>query len=617
MGPARMDSTKSSPADALKPRRLNRQSYSVWLGILDRMQRHRTVRWGIYSVVLGSLAGLMACAVFALLEWTSFLCLEYLAGYSTAKPAGEHLVNLVAGTPFRPGVLFLLPAVGGLIAGLIVYTWAPEAEGHGTDAFIDAFHNKGGHIRTRVPFVKGIASVITLATGGSAGREGPIAQIGAGIGSWLGRTFRLNTRERRLMLLAGCAAGLGAIFRAPLGGALTSIEVLYREDFEAEGIILCIISSVTGYAIFTTIFGHEPIFETASGHFSNPVELVFYAALALVCVPFGFVYVKVFYGLRDYVFRRLPLRRVLVPALGGLLVGALGLWTPQVLSGGYGMIQQALKGEVSSSLMFLLAAVKIVATSFTISSGGSGGVFGPSLFIGAMLGGAVGQLSHEWFPALVTHPGGFALVGMGAFFAGVAKAPIGALLMVCEMTGGYGLVVPLMFTSVVAILLSQRWSLYEKQVLNKFHSPAHRSDTVINVLQNMEVKEVFRRDIPVEVLPENMTFGQLKELLTRTRESFFPVVDDESHLCGILAVRNLREVIFEQHVWDLLVVGELASPPVSVELGDNLYDALLLFLQTGYGQIPIVDKEMGLVGVLRLQDLMEAYYQEIRKVRET
>lgn len=616
-GPVRMDSTKTTPADALRQRRLNRQGHRAWVSILDRMQRHRTFRWGIYSVTLGSLAGLMACAVFALLEWASFFCLEYLAGYSVVKPAGEHLVNLVAETPFRPWILFILPAVGGLISGLIVYTWAPEAEGHGTDAFIDAFHNKGGYIRPRVPFVKGVASVITLATGGSAGREGPIAQIGAGIGSWLGRTFHLNTRERRLMLLAGCAAGLGAIFRAPLGGALTSIEVLYREDFEAEGIILCIISSVTGYAIFTTIFGHEPIFETGSVQFSHPVELIFYGVLALICVPFGYAYVKVFYGLRDYVFRRLPLRRALVPALGGLLAGTLGLWAPQVLSGGYGTIQQALRGEVSGYLLFLLAALKIVATSFTISSGGSGGVFGPSLFIGAMLGGAVGQLSHEWFPAMITHPGGFALVGMGAFFAGVAKAPIGALLMVCEMTGGYGLVVPLMFTSVVAILLSQRWSLYEKQVLNKFHSPAHRSDTVINVLQTMQVREVFDRDAPVVVLPEDMTFEQLKRLLIRTRESFFPVVDDDAHLCGVLAVRNLREVIFEEHVWDLLVVGELASRPVSVDLEDNLYDALLLFLQTGYGQIPIVDKAMGLVGALRLQDLMEAYHQEINKLKET
>jgi chloride channel protein, CIC family len=588
----------------------------VVLRSLDRMERHRTFRWMGFSVAIGAVSGLMACAVFYLLEWATFFAMEDLAGYHTVKPAGEHVVGIVSLAPFRPWILFILPAVGGLLSGLIVYTWAPEAEGHGTDAFIDAFHNKQGFIRTRVPFIKGIASIITLATGGSAGREGPIAQIGAGIGSWIGRTFKLSVRERRLMLLAGCAAGLGAIFRAPLGGALTSIEVLYREDFEAEGIILSIISSVVGYAIFTSVFGHEPIFEIPEVHFAGPLELFFYGALALICVPFGFTYVKVFYGLRDHFFRKLPFKRALVPAVGGLLVGLIGFWKPQVLSGGYGTIQQTLRGELPSLLMLTLAALKIVATSFTISSGGSGGVFGPSLFIGAMLGGAVGQVSHEWFPHLVEHPEAFALVGMGAFFAGVAKAPVGALLMVCEMTGGYGLVVPLMFSSVVAILLSKRWSLYEKQVLNKFHSPAHRSDTVINILQTMKVEDVFRDDLPVAILPEDMSLNGLKRFLTKTRESFFPVVDGSYRLSGILCLSDLREIIFEESVGDLLVVGELASAPRSVSLDDNLYEALLVFLQTGYGQIPIEDRENGLIGILRLEDLMDIYHRQIQSLKE-
>jgi chloride channel protein, CIC family len=327
--------------------------------------------------------------------------------------------------------------------------------------------------------------------------------------------------------------------------------------------------------------------------------------------------VKVFYGLRDHFFRRIPIKKMFVPALGGLLVAIVGLWTPQVLSGGYGVIQQTLRGDLSVHLLFTFAAVKILAISFTILSGGSGGVFGPSLFIVAMLGGAVGQLSHEWFPSIVSHPGAFALAGMGAFFAGVAKAPIGTLLMVCEMTGGYGLVVPLMFSSVVAILLSQRWSQFEKQVLNNFHSPAHRSDTIVNILQTMRVKDVYRKDTPALVLPDDMAFGQFKRLFTRTRESFFPLVDEEFRLRGILAARELREVIFEEDVADLLMLGELVSRPVLVEMEDNLYDALVVFLQTGYGQIPIIDTETGLLGLLRLQDLMEAYQQEISKLRES
>jgi chloride channel protein, CIC family len=205
---------------------------------------------------------------------------------------------------------------------------------------------------------------------------------------------------------------------------------------------------------------------------------------------------------------------------------------------------------------------------------------------------------------------------MGAFFAGVAKAPLGALLMVCEMTGGYGLVVPLMLTSVVAIVLSQRWSLYEKQVLNKFHSPAHRTDISINLLQTMKVKEVYRQSAPTAILPEDMSLAQLKRFITTTRESFFPVVDTGFHLCGILSLPDLREVLFEKSIQDLLLLRDVVSPPVSVDMEDSLYDALIKFLECGYGQIPIDNEQMGVVGILRFEDLMEAYHHEIQKMKE-
>ena len=580
------------------------------------MQRHQLLRWALYSALIGIVSGLGASAFFFCLEWMKYFTFEYLAGYNHLKPAGEQLVEITSTTSFKPWVLFLLPIIGGLLSGFLVYTWAPEAEGHGTDALIDAFHNKQGLIRTRVPYIKALASLITLGTGGSAGREGPIAQIGAGFGSWLGRTLRLSSRDRRLLLLAGCAGGLGAIFRAPLGGALTSVEVLYSEDFETEGIVLCIVSSVVANSIFTYIFGNQSIFAIPAIRFGNPLELIFYGILGLVCVPFGYIYVKAFYGLRDQFFRKLRLKRVLIPGLGGIGVGLIGLWRPEVLSGGYGVIQEALIGNLPIVLMINLAFLKIIATSFTISSGGSGGVFGPSLFIGAMLGGVIGQISHAWYPNIVTDPGAFALVGMGAFFAGVAKAPIGALLMVAEMTGGYAVVVPLMFTSVVALLLSHRWSLYEKQVHNKFQSPAHRNDAVINILQTMTVRDVYREDAPVTSLPEDMTFATLKRMLTRSEESFFPVVDDQFHLRGILSLPNLHAILFEDHLSDLLVVGELATPPVSVGLDESLYDALVKFLQSGYGRVPIVDEEAGLKGLLRLSELMAAYHREILRLKE-
>lgn len=588
------------------------------IAVLSRVVRkYGAFRWFAYGATIGALSAIMAGVVFFLLEWSTFFALDYLGGYTVGKPAGEQLVTMTADTPLRSWLLFLLPAIGGLLSGLLVYTWAPEAEGHGTDAFIDAFHNKQGIVRARVPFIKGLASIITLATGGSAGREGPIAQIGAGLGSWMGRALKLNIRERRLMLLAGCAGGLGAIFRAPLGGALTAVEVLYREDLETEGVVLCIISSSVSYAIFTGLFGHQAIFAVPPIQFASVLELLLYAVLGLVCVPFGYIYVKVFYGLRDRFFRKIPIRRALIPACGGMLVGLIALWQPQILSGGYGMIQQALMGDLPVTLMFGLAFLKIAATSFTISSGGSGGVFGPSLFIGAMLGGAVGQLAHAWFPGVVGSPGAFALVGMAAFFAGVAKAPLGALLMVCEMTGGYQLIVPIMFTSVITVLLSQKWSLYEKQLLNKFHSPVHRSDRVVNILKDLSVSDVQRRDAFIAILPEDMVFGQLRRLIATTRESFFPVVDDEFHLTGILSLSEIREVMFEESILDLLVLKDLVLPPVSVAPDDSLSEALLKFLETGFGRIPIEDKELGVVGMLKMQELLARYHQEIEKLENS
>jgi len=589
-----------------------------WTSFIRYLRQHAVSRWMFYSVLIGLVAALGAAAFFYSLEWLKYFVLDYVAGYPVESPAGEHLVHGMPHGTQIPWILFLAPAVGGLISGLIVYTWAPEAEGHGTDAMIDAFHNKQGEIRTRVPYVKSVASVVTLATGGSAGREGPIVQIGAGFGSWLGRVFNLDSKERRILMLAGCAGGLGAIFRAPLGAAITSIEVLYTEDFETEAIIPCVMSSVVAYSVFTFIFGYQPIFATPTSIFSDPRELLLYAVLGLACVPVGWLYSRLLYGLRDNFFRRIPIKPHFAPAIGGLLVGCIGLATPRVLSGGYGTIQLALLGELSVGLMAIMVLTKIVATSCTIGSGGSGGVFGPSLFIGAMLGGVVGQLGHHYFPGVVSNPAAFALVGMAGFFAGVAKAPIGALLMVSEMTRGYGLVVPLMFVSAIPVLLSGRWGIYEKQVKNKFASAAHLTDLTINVLQTMQVRDVYKPDKPVTMLPMDMRFREMKRLMTRTRESFFPVVDEDIRLVGILSFPNLRAILFEDALSELIVVGDLAEKPVAIGLNETLYEALIKFIRSGYGQIPILDDDRSgrLAGVLSLEELMGAYHQEMLRVEQ-
>ncbi|MFW5739174.1 MAG: chloride channel protein [Myxococcota bacterium] len=572
-----------------------------------------------YSVVVGFVSGFGAVGFFYALEWFTHVCFVQGAGVEVVAPAGERLFDDATPGPYRQWLFFLLPVLGGLVSGLIVYTWAPEAEGHGTDAMIDAFHRKRGVIRARVPFLKAIATIATLGTGGSAGREGPIAQIGAGFGSWIGRKFGLTVRERRALLLAGTAGGLGAIFRSPLGGALTAVEVLYREDFESEALLPSIVSSVTAYAVFSSVFGYDRIFALPEDFaFRNPVELSLYAVLGLVCIPVGILYIKVFYGARDKVFRRIPLPKHVLPMIGGLGIGLLGLLLPGVYGGGWGQIQLALFGQVSLGLMLALAAGKILATSLTIGSGGSGGVFGPTLFIGGMLGGAVGLIGHRFFPDIVTQPGAYVLVGMAAFFAGVANAPLGVLLMVCEMTGGYDLIAPLLLVSTIALLFTRRYSIYEKQVKDKFHSDAHLADRVVNILHTVPVRDVYERHRKVHVLRSDMSLTDIRQMLVDTNTNEFPVRHTDGHLCGILRLSDARPVILDDELDPVLIVADIMAPLVTVSPDDSVYRALRMLRDAGYTEIPVVDPDNQdrILGVLHQEEINEAYQQSMAKVRE-
>jgi len=440
-----------------------------------------------YSALVGIVAGLGAAGFYFVLDQFQDRALGHAVGYYP-PPAGSEPVSHAPQLPEHWWVVLLVPTLGGLVCGCIVYFFAPEAEGHGTDAMVRAFHSLKGRIRGRVPLIKTVASILTIGTGGSAGREGPIAQIGAGFGSFLSDKLHLSDWERRMLILSGASGGIAAIFRAPLGGALFAVEVLYASTaVEFSAIVPCVVASVIAYSVFASIFGPGLAFTVpASVSFGGPVELPFYLVFAVVCAVAGFLYVWCFYGLRDHVFRRLPIPNHVKPDIGGLLLGVIALWFPQIMAGGYGWIQEAINGSLTIQLMAMLVGAKILATSFTISSGGSGGVFAPSLFIGAMLGGAFGLLCNTLFPEVAPRPEAFVLVGMGGFFAGVAKVPLTALIMVSEMSGSYELLVPLMLVSVINVaVLSSRWSLYEEQVPSLIDSPAHLGDYVVDVLEGM------------------------------------------------------------------------------------------------------------------------------------
>jgi CIC family chloride channel protein len=583
-------------------------------------------KWFLLSAIIGVVAGVGAIVF----QFASQTVLHYtvaeVAGYAPEEPAGEHSFYQRHERPFSPWLIVAVMAGGGLASGIIVYTFAPEAEGHGTDAAIEAFHQKRGLIRARIPIVKMLTSAITIGTGGSGGREGPIAQIGAGFGSFLATQLNLSARDRRIMLAAGMGAGVGAIFRAPLAGALFSAEILYRDaDLESDVIVPSAISSIIGYSVFssflpadlqfTPLFGNRLQFEMAS-----PAELLPLTVLAGILVLVGIVYIKVFYGIRD-LFHKIPVIRHLRPMIGAALAGLCGIAlfyimgqdqrALAVLSTGYGALQAAFDGKSSGmgpGLLVAIALVKILTTSLTISSGGSGGVFGPSMVIGGCTGAAVGGVFHQLWPSLVPHPEIFAIVGMAGFFAGCAHAPISTIIMVSEMTGDYKLLVPTMWVSTLCFLLCRRWSLYEKQVPSRLESPAHRGDFIVDLLEGIHV-----RDVPLkqrQCVPESMSLREIVRLLPDTRQNYFPVLDADNRLAGVFSTDDVRSYLYDDTIWQLADARDvMATRLVSVTPDDDLNTAMKRFTELNLDEIPVLDSNDGgkLLGMLRRKDVISVY----------
>ncbi|MCK9377094.1 MAG: chloride channel protein [Syntrophobacterales bacterium] len=567
-------------------------------------------RWVVLSIAVGVVSGLGAIVFDELLLYILRHTVTFLTGYlepARGAPAAQVLGFV---SPYNY-LIILIPTVGGLISGLIVYTLAPETAGDGTDAMIEAFHQKGGYSRPRAPFIKIITSAITIGSGGSAGKEGPISQIGAGFGSFLASALKLRPRERRILVLAGAAAGVGAIFRAPLGAALFAPEVLYREtEFEFEAILPCVVSSIVAYSIFSQVYGRVPIFFPGPVDFALPKELLPYAIFGVLCAAVGYVWIETFHGMTHRFFEKLNLPRIFKPALGGLMCGLILFFYPHVMDGGYGWVQMALEGKMLWYTMFLLAAMKIVATSCTLGSGGSGGVFGPSIFIGAMLGGGFGYLGHQLAPGWVIYPYSFVLVGMGGFFAGVSKTPLAAIIMACEMSASYTLLVPLMLVSAIAFLLLGRTGLYEKQVFTRLASPAHVREFARGLLEDMYVRDALQPR-GVTTIPENMRFGDLVQAVTKSLNIYFPVIDARGEMTGILSINDIRELMFEEGVSQLILAKDVATPNVlRVFLNDSLQEALDKMNSIQVDELPVVqpDAPNDIVGLLAKRDIISYYY---------
>jgi CIC family chloride channel protein len=474
------------------------------------------IKWTILGIIIGSIAGGAAIAFTLGVEFFTTIFLGMGAdfippspssvvngilanspgGITTTAPDGNNnsmsifLQNFLSLENSAWWMVPLITGLGGLIVGLIVTRLAPEAEGHGTDAVIGALHKRQGKMRARIPFVKGLASSITLGSGGSGGTEGPVAQISAGLASALSSLFKLSDSDRKLLVISGMAAGIGSIFKIPLGAALFSSEVLYTRDFEVRALVPSIIASVVGYSVFSSAFGWSHLFviPMESIGYSHPESLILYAILGLVCAGASTFYVRVFYKTKDLFDSWHSIPKFVRPAIGGALVGIIALLLPQVLGTGYGWLQFALYGQAPIAtvedlsnttailLLSLLALViaKIVATSLTIGSGGSAGVFGPSIVIGGFIGALVGMIFHFFGLFLWIDISATTVVGMIAFFAAAAKTPISSIIMGSEMTGGYTLLAPIMLATVIAYVASgQKNGIFRNQLANRADLEAH------------------------------------------------------------------------------------------------------------------------------------------------
>lgn len=596
-------------------------------------------KWTLLSITVGVIAGLGGVAFVFMTQWISHSTLYEFSGYLPGEAAGEHSMFGHALVDVDPWRLLAVMTLGGLVSGALVYTFAPEAQGHGTDAAIDAFHNKRGLIRGRIPIIKTLASAITLGTGGSGGREGPIAQIGAGFGSYLATVLKLSARDRRILLAAGVGAGVGAVFRAPLAGALFAAEILYSgPDIETDVIIPAATSSIISYSVMRSVLQwispeysvYGPLFGQLRIEFHGPLDLLPYAGLALILTAVGVLYIKTFYGVH-YLFERLPVPRILRPALGALLAGLVGCLLYEfvfvgdrralaVLATGYGTLQGALANaaEIGIPLLATVALLKILTTSLTISSGGSGGVFGPSMVIGGCSGGAVGLLFNRLWPDLV-NPEAFAIVGMAGFFSGCAHAPFSTIIMVSELTGSYELLLPTMWVSTLCFMFGRRWQLYIKQVPSRLESPAHRGDFLVDVLEGIYVRDVYQAGVnQVRLVPESTSLEEIVHILAETHQHYFPVVDPSRRMVGIFSSDDVRQYLYDETIWKLAVARDVMnSRVVSVTPDDDLNLALQAFTSTAIDEVPVVDPaDRGrLLGTLRHKDTVAAYNRRLMEFK--
>jgi len=520
--------------------------------------------------------------------------------------SGADLATVVHSLPWWRVVLG--PAIGGAFVGPLVYFLAREAKGHGVPEVMNAVARQGGVIRKRVVIVKTLASAMCIGSGGSVGREGPIVQIGSALGSTLGQMLRLSHGEMRVLVACGAAAGIAATFNAPIAGAIFALEIILA-DFALPTFTPIILSSVIATVVSRAFLGDYPAFQVPPYQLDSPWEIGLYCILGLLAGLVAVSFIVTLYKGED-LWDNWKIPDYMKASLGGIVIGFMALRFPQIMAVGYDSIGKALLNQEVWTVLVLLVPLKILATSITIGSGGSGGIFAPSLFMGAMLGGAFGCAVHALFPSITANPGAYAIVGMGAVVAGTTHAPIQAFLIIFELTQDYRIIPPLMICCVIATFVSRgikRESIYTLKLLRRGIDIEAGRD--VNILQSMLVTD-FMTWHP-ETVRESTSLRDLIQILPFSQHTSFPVVDNEGNLVGMLSLKDFREAIFEESLLDVVIARDIATiPAIAVTTEDNLAKALTLIDENAIERLPVVidgESPQNVVGVLSQRDIMSAY----------
>jgi CIC family chloride channel protein len=556
-----------------------------------RLDWQEMVRLNLLALLVGVLAGFVAVGFRYLIFGIQNLALFGSASLSASDPTSHT----------REGWIIVVPAVGGLLVGLMTVYLAAEARGHGVPEVMEAIVLHGGRLRGRLVAVKALASAVTIGTGGSAGREGPIVQIGSSLGSTLSRWFSLPTSMTKVLVACGASGGIAATFNTPIAGVLFSIELILLE-LKTRSFVPLLVASVFATVVSRIFLGQYPAFLVPAYGFAHTVELLFYLVLGVLAGVVGVGMAFALYRMED-LFDRLPGPPYLRPVAGGLVLGSIALSFPQVLGVGYETITAVLQERYAGPVLVALVVVKILAVSVTLGSGGSGGVFAPSLFVGAALGGAFGTLVHHLFPAATATSGAYALVGMAAVFSGAGRATLTSIIILFEMTRDYRIILPLMFACAVADLVA--WILHPDSIYTKKLSRRGVrivQDMEVDVLSRMYVKDVM--EPTVETIPETATVAEAHDKALDSECRALPVMDAGQELVGIITQTDFGRA-FEAGETDKPVIAYASRDLITTYPEQSLSEAVPKFSDAN--QIPVVDRRnpRSLLGLLTRKDLLK------------